>query len=74
MTLITELEFLQAFKEGAIDAILEGVPLDRATPRWEYRKGVYSALLNSPGAGPYLYLYWNDPKTKKLKKHMLVNG
>jgi hypothetical protein len=69
-----ELEMLQALEEGLIDKILEGVPLDRATSRWEFKKcqrpnwcySCRSNVLNGGGHGPYLYLYWkNHGKLRK---------
>jgi hypothetical protein len=63
-----QLELLQALREGILDRILDDVPLDRATPRWEYRTNVYGPLRNTLPHGPYLYLYWKDLETKKLKK------
>jgi hypothetical protein len=63
-----QLELLQALKEGILDRILEGVPLDIATSRWEYRTNIYGPLRNTLPHGPYLYLYWNDLNTEKLKK------
>jgi hypothetical protein len=54
------LKLLEALREGIIYRVLEGVPLDRATPQWEYRTSSWSVQ------GPYLYLYWKE--NGKLRK------
>jgi hypothetical protein len=57
------LKMIEALREGSLDAALGGVPLDRATPQWEYRESSWSVQ------GPYLYLYWKE--NGKLRKRYL---
>lgn len=69
-------QFVEAIRDNSLP---DNNTLDRATPRWEYRKcrkgknGWFSDCMYCRKGdycqGPYLYLYWKE-KGKLRKKYM----